>query len=859
MSALNEILAWSDSAPRWLRDALRRIITTPELTDEDIAVLAELCKAPHGLSASAMPPDVLSAHHLPATSTVGAVALTSITHLSDVNALAPNETLSLAPTGLTVIYGDNGTGKSGFTRILRRSCRARGADDPILANALSDKPAGAPTARIEYAVAGTPRSHVWKDGAVADAELSAVSVFDSASAQVYVAEKTEVRFRPFGLDVVDRAAATCLRVKRVLEAEAEALRTRVIRLPTLPQSTEAGRLLAGLTALTSHRDVDRIGTLSTDEQKELEALTGLIAAAKAEDPKKKAADLRVKAGRLRRLRDELRELGEAFSEARIAKLIALASEAAAAAEEARLFADAFAKELALPGVDSAEWTTLWDASKEYSETHAYPSHAFPHTADGALCVLCQQKLPPAGRARMQKLADFVLGAARKAAHGKKDAANSARRAIAVLQPGERNREAIADLEGIDGAVAAEVDAFLTAARACHAEVVAGAASPKACDATPPLAELDAVIDGLEGRAESFTQAADPVARAKQELRLEELTARKTLGMSIDDVHDEINRRARINAYDQCIKETDTRALTKLGSELTRKYVTDALTAAFDAELGKLGFTAIELELKPASAQRGQLFHKVQLKHATRAVLPKVVSEGESRCIALAAFMSELQGAGHDSAIVFDDPVSSLDHRWRSNVAQRLVEAARTRQVIVFTHELVFLAALLQEAERIDVPAETRTLTRDREYAGHVAAGLPWHGLGTKKRIGLLRDRWVKAEKVFRTSGQDDYDPIATSIYADLRRTWERAIEEVLLNQVVLRFRPGIETQRLKKIGDITQADLDAVEDGMTKSSKWEGGHDQALAMNERPPKPSELQQDIDALENWVAAVEKRRK
>lgn len=80
----------------------------------------------------------------------------------------------------------------------------------------------------------------------------------------------------------------------------------------------------------------------------------------------------------------------------------------------------------------------------------------------------------------------------------------------------------------------------------------------------------------------------------------------------------------------------------------------------------------------------------------------------------------------------------------------------------------------------------------------------------------------------------------------------------MLNEVVLRFRPGVETQRLRKIGDIEQGDLDTVEQGMTRCSKWEGGYE-ALAMNERLPPPDELKQDIDALENWVSAVEKRRK
>jgi wobble nucleotide-excising tRNase len=33
--------------------------------------------------------------------------------------------------------------------------------------------------------------------------------------------------------------------------------------------------------------------------------------------------------------------------------------------------------------------------------------------------------------------------------------------------------------------------------------------------------------------------------------------------------------------------------------------------------------------------------------------------------------------------VYDDPVSSLDYKWREGVARRLVQEAKTRQVIVF--------------------------------------------------------------------------------------------------------------------------------------------------------------------------------
>jgi len=45
---------------------------------------------------------------------------------------------------------------------------------------------------------------------------------------------------------------------------------------------------------------------------------------------------------------------------------------------------------------------------------------------------------------------------------------------------------------------------------------------------------------------------------------------------------------------------------------------------------------------------------------------------------------------------------------------------------------------------------------------------------------------------------------------------------------------------------------------MKKCSKWLPGHDQAAAARAAVPEPDELKADIDVLENWVAAIRRRR-
>jgi wobble nucleotide-excising tRNase len=118
-----------------------------------------------------------------------------------------------------------------------------------------------------------------------------------------------------------------------------------------------------------------------------------------------------------------------------------------------------------------------------------------------------------------------------------------------------------------------------------------------------------------------------------------------------------------------------------------------------------------VELREVGGAEGVLYHKLILTRAPGVELPKVVSEGEQRCLSIVAFFAELSTADDPSGIVFDDPVSSLDYKWREGVARRLVEQAKTRQVIVFTHDVVFLLLLKQFSKELGVEHLTNMFSK----------------------------------------------------------------------------------------------------------------------------------------------------
>jgi ABC-type hemin transport system ATPase subunit len=60
----------------------------------------------------------------------------------------------------------------------------------------------------------------------------------------------------------------------------------------------------------------------------------------------------------------------------------------------------------------------------------------------------------------------------------------------------------------------------------------------------------------------------------------------------------------------------------------------------------------------------------------RAAVEDVLSEGEQTAPGLAGFLTEVESDGSQSASVFDDPVTSLDHVRQEKVAERGLPAAR---------------------------------------------------------------------------------------------------------------------------------------------------------------------------------------
>jgi len=207
--------------------------------------------------------------------------------------------------------------------------------------------------------------------------------------------------------------------------------------------------------------------------------------------------------------------------------------------------------------------------------------------------------------------------------------------------------------------------------------------------------------------------------------------------------------------------------------------------------------------------------------------------------------------------VLDDPVDSLDQQYRNRVARRLVRESKDRQVVIFTHDIIFVHELNEAANSAGQKvAQFFVEAGVKSDFGKYSEGPPPISLPVSKRIGRLKNLLVAATKIRNEGDLPGYNREAEAIYEYLRQSWERAVEEVLLYNTVVRYGNNVQTQRIKKITDIDAADAALVDSQMAYCSGFV--HDAPQYLDVDPPPPDTVKLDIEELAKWVTDLRKNR-
>lgn len=854
-TVLDTLLQWSASRPLWQRDGLRRLVTAGAVEEAQVTAYATAC-----LGEEAGPLEPLVQDHVPASqSDEQPVTVLGIHSAANVNSLAQGEHLSFAESGLTIVYGDNGSGKSGYARILKAVTRTRASER--IHNDIFKDPSLIPQATIDFALAGTTHSFDWSPTTVGCAPLSQASFFDRSCSGIYLSRETEVAFRPFGLGLFDELVAVCERVRTDLDRRAQDAGRRTPGLPTLDGTTEAGQFLNGLTGNTSDSKITRECAFGNELQERLDLLAQAETLAQQGTTRAEAQRLQRLASRGERLKDALLAVATSVSSDAQDQLVRLRAAEATASTAARIAREQAMQNVTLNGVGESVWRSFWEAARTYSETIAYPEQSFP-VVDGAVCVLCQQPLTPDASVRLTRFETFIRDTTQEAARTAAAdfvAARDALNRIVVID--NSLSDVIDDLRNENPALGAAIDEYEEQAEALLSVLKSiGTDNEQGWDTAfpmPPADDLDVVIATLKTRSEELEKTISTEGSAQLAVELAELRARKMLASAVDAVSAERNRLKLVSRITTAKSEASTNAITAKGSELTKATLTEVLIDGFSRETDRLGVERVVL--REVGGRRGVLRCRAGFIGAERDVpMPEVLSEGEQTALGMAGFLAEVRTDPSKSALIFDDPVSSLDHERRDKVAKTLVTLASERQTIVFTHDVAFILALKKHAVHDSVEVTERSIERLNKIPGHCDNDHKFSAKLVKERLQELDSDLVSLRSRRDSMSDEEYRDATCKWYRLLRRTWERTIEETLVGGVLTRDDLQVHPTMVRTLILFTAEDNKELQYGYGRATECSESHDESALINSPAPAPDELATDLELLRTWWKRVDGRR-
>lgn len=853
MDVQAEIRAWLFKQKDWLQEAADRLLKNGELSPADITDLVAMLKTPAGQKITKHRDFVELAN---APNVGDELRLVRIDGVVGIENLEPRLPLEFGNANLTVIYGHNGSGKSSYTRILKKvTGKSRALD--LKTNVFKAAPAQSKCS-ITSRLNGVESLHEWSVGGAALDALRAIDIFDSDEASHYLMAESAATYIPSIISLFEKLAASVEIVKQILESEQQKLVTALPLMPPIYAETPSKTLYGDLGKLSESELEAALRWTADDERLLLE----LVERLKTEDPAALAKQKRSIKSELQKIINSVQQAATAFGAENIQTLRALATDAALkrqiAVEGAKVHS------AVLEGVGTPTWRAMWEAARAYSAM-PYPQTPFPATED-ARCVLCHQELPEDAQQRLKDFESFVhskLESDAKAAEAKHKAGLEQLPAITSEQQLQTQCQAagLTDESWLN-----YLKDFWQQAQSAKNALIAHELGQSAVPVLPvdeAVVTLTAYRDSLEASAVQHDQDAMSFDRTQASNRKGALEAKKWVTEQAAAIGVERDRLRKVQEYEAWKGLAGTRAISLKSAEVTQAVVTDAYVERFNRELRALGATRIQVELVKTKTRNAKVLHKLKLKGALndRVMPDSVLSDGERRIISLAAFLADVCDKPGAAPFVFDDPISSLDHDFEWAVACRLVELARTRQVIVLTHRLS-LYGVLEDLARKE--GETWKANHHRPMcieayngvAGHPADQEVWNAK-TKAANNLLISRLNTARKAGETDGAAAYRMLAQGICSEFRKLIERSVEVDLLNSVVLRHRRSITTDnRLHAIQDIEQQDCKLIDSLMTKYSCYE--HSQSSEVPVFIPEEQELRQDLEALKAWREGLAKRR-
>jgi hypothetical protein len=852
VSLEEELVEWSGSRPAWQRSVLLRLANGEQIGADDVRAIA--LQLVQGASDDS---PALAEADLPGGGGSGAcIRLHSLQPVAHVNALLDGQVLKFEGSGVTVVYGDNASGKSGYARLVKKVVRARHQPD-VLTNIFEDRSSELPAATVEYEVDGVLREEEWPGEA--NPLLGQIGFYDEACGEAYISTESAVTYRPSALVLLDGLIVTCDAVRDALDALLQVNAQRRAAFPTPEPGSDIRIFLDMLSTNTTSADIDIACAMPADADDEIARLVTEAARLQGTDPVRERARLTDSAAKLLAIATHLDGLASTFGVEADTRLVAAHQRATALRAAALVASSTSFEDEPVTGIGSDTWRALWEAARQFSESEAYPDHDYPHTDPEGRCVLCQQELSPEAAGRFHRFQTFM------ADDTERQAADAQRELDEMVRQ-------IRECDVLPSSIAVG----LTTIESTHKELVEQCRASTAIfglrkagllgrldesETSIPEMPASGPISGVRAAAECASEQASTIDTVEFQRMLTDVVARRAelqgrreaaaARSLIDQEVERLKERATLEAAK---RTTATTGITLKSTELARNHVTALVRDRFTRESHDLRLDRITLQ--DTGGHKGQLHHRPAFLGASQdAAIGDVLSEGEKTALGLAGFLTEAKFDKTHSAIVLDDPVTSLDHIRRSYVARRLCQLATNRQVVVFTHDVAFVGELRKAAEVEEVTFTERAVERRADGSVGICTDKhPWNVRDAAARLGQLEAELAHIKRDRAGWDAEMYDKEAADWAGKMSETWERIINLDIIGRVVDRGTSEVRPRMFRMLARITDEDDREFQQSYARCSQWARRHDKSPEVGYVAPDVAEMESELTIVRAWYDRV-----
>ena len=832
------LVEWANIAPEWARYIVRNVIDNKvPLNGKSITTAYKLFLQENGLEERTLPDEPLLITSNADTETIAPLTITSLSDVIGVNALGAGNAIKPDPH-LTILFGENGTGKTGYSRIFKALAESRTVDKEILGNIAHTQPE-AMSATIKYRLGDNDEQcHEWH-GEKGVPPFTRMSIFDSRAVKLHVDDDLDYTYTPAALALFEHVTTGVKSVQETAKSEAgtpSAVPPDI--LSRFDGKTGVYQQITSLSAATDLAHLKSLAETDPDVDVRIEKQRTKVAELESNTISLKIREMQ----RVERGLSQVCEAVRAIEDFDVDSYEQERQKLKQLKDDYRAFRATLFKEADLPLDPDDTWMLFIKSAEDYRQ------HLETHSAyDAERCLYCRQPLQDMARTLINKYAELLEDNLSTSIKDSKARLKALSERVTSVELSDARAFAQEHIDSDEKpAYYHKIDQVINAF-----EVVSEAfsdpeqiTSPAINAVTVNSAELETELKNLtQERKRLQDQDTNRTETLKEEKQhLAELVAAAELGKSWIKIEEFVCKAkwvARLNEGSSQFRRL-IRSLTDYAKRANEQFVDNNFDTLFAEECKAL--RAPELTVRHIGRTgRAQRRRRLTGDHSPSAVL----SEGEQKVLAMADFLAEARLSGVTAPVVFDDPVSSLDHRRVEEVAERVAALSETAQVIVFSHDIFFTTTLLQIIEDAK-----RTCTyfqiSDENGKGFVMRGShpQWDSVSKiTRRINSV----VQEAKSSKDS--DERNELVQRGYSLIRSWCEVFVETELFAGVTLRYQPNVRLSCLSKVkANLLPEVIKVVSRVFKDSCRYIDSHSQPLVTLGTRPTPADLESDWSDLQ-----------